>query len=200
MIVRETYFFITFGAVKAYLRLIAFAKVIKKIVKMKAGDILSPRTFDATVAPDAKVSADLGVTEVLPRLLDAPGHVVAVTEGDTLLGYIDETSLLQGLEAVITPRDDSSTITLTILPADYSASRIARAVEDADVHLVDLWTAPADEEHIRVTLRIRTSDPSAVINSLERYGYTVDESTGPHNINAEIALERLLSLQALLSV
>lgn len=167
---------------------------------MKARDILSPQSASVEALPERNVSADMPVVDLLPRLLDTADHRLGVTDGKDLIGVVDEISLLNGLNALISPRDDSSSIVLEVSPSAYSASHIAHAVEDADVHLVDLWSTPAGEELLRVTLRVRTDDPSGVVSSLERYGYSVVESSGETDRNMETAIERLLSLNALLKV
>ena len=167
---------------------------------MKARDIISPRSASVANLPQKNISAETAVTDVLPRLLDTPDHLLGVTEGKEMLGIIDSDSLLEGLNRLISPRDDSSTIVVETSPSAYSASQLAHAVEDANVHLVDLWTAPGADDIVRVTLRVRTSDPSEVVSSLSRYGFEVVESVGEENRSLDIAVERLLSLNTLLNV
>lgn len=167
---------------------------------MKARDIISPRLACAGSLPQRHISAETGVADVLPCLLEAPDHRIGVTDGKEMLGIIDADSLLEGLGHLISPRDDSSTIVVELSPSAYSASSLAHAVEDANVHLVDLWTSPGEGDTLRVTLRVRTSDPSGVVGSLERYGYEVVEVTGEENRNLDTAIERLLSLNAMLNI
>lgn len=167
---------------------------------MKARDVISSRPAITGVLPNKNVSAETPVIDLLPRLLDTPDHRLGVTEGGELIGVIDEGSLLEGLNTIIAPRDDSSLIVMEISPSAYSASQIARAVEDADVHLVDLLTAPGEDNLLRVTLRVRTDDPSAAASSLQRYGYEIVETSGRNNSDMERAVERLLSLNAMLGV
>ena len=138
--------------------------------------------------------------DVLPLLLDAPGRQLGVMSGDELIGVIDESSLLEGLGRMIAPRDDISYVVVELAPSAYSASSLAHAVEDVDTHLVDLWSVPSKGDTVRVTLRVRCADPSAVVASLERYGYTVVEASGSSYRDAEVAMERLLSLRAMLNV
>ena len=101
---------------------------------------------------------------------------------------------------MIAPRDDSSLVTVECAPADYSASRISHAVEDSDAHIVDLWTVPAENGKIRVTLRVRRADPTPTVHNLERYGYEVVDTSSADYQDAEVAWERILALNALLNV
>lgn len=59
--------------------------------------------------------------------------------------------------------------------ADYSASRIAHAVEDVDAHLLNLNVTSAITDHgeVVVDLRVNRRSPDSVARSLERYGYRV---------------------------
>ena len=59
--------------------------------------------------------------------------------------------------------------------AQFSASSIARAVEDCDAHLINLNVTSdrTDGGELVVDLRINHRHGEAVARSLERYGYTV---------------------------
>ncbi|MBD5269612.1 MAG: hypothetical protein HDS43_03215 [Bacteroides sp.] len=168
---------------------------------MTARDVLSPLMVPADEMAGLRIiDGDMPLVDVLPRLLDSGSHSLAVADGDVTLGVITETSLLEGLGRMIAPRDDSSVITLECRPEDYSASMLAHAVENTDSHLVDFWSVPAADGMLRVTLRVRCSDPSAAVRSLERYDFRVVEASGSMVRDAEIASERLLALQTLLNV
>lgn len=167
---------------------------------IKAKDVISrcqilPAAFTGVMVP-----AEMPLVEVLPRLLDSPDRLVGVEEEGQRLGVIDQTSLLEGVGRMIAPRDDSSLITVECAPADYSASRLSHAVEDSDAHIVDLWSSPAEHGKIRVTLRVRRTDPTPTVHNLERYGYEVVESSAGSYQDAEVAWERLLALNTLLNV
>lgn len=169
---------------------------------MTAKDILSPGKTAAHSKPGRTVQADMPLLELLPRLLDTPGREVEVNDGTLSLGVVDQTSLLEGLARMIAPRDDCSEVTIECRAEDYSASSIAHAVEDSDAHLVDMLSTPSSDGHIRVTLRLRHSDPSAAMRSLERHDFSVVEAHAASDgmRDAEIAAERLLALQTLLNV
>lgn len=174
----------------------------KKGQYMTAREILSPGKTVAESRPVRSIDADMPLIEVLPRLLDTPRHEVGVSEDGVSLGVIDQTSLLEGLGRMIAARDDCSVITVECRPEEYSASMLAHAVEDSDTHLVDLLSVPDEDGHLRVTLRVRNTDPTSTVRSLERYDYRVVEAHGSGSgmCDATIAAERLLALQTLLNV
>ncbi len=146
-----------------------------------------------------RVDGGMHLLDVIPGLLDAPGRELRVAEGERT-GIIDQTSLMEAIGRMIAPRYDCSVIELDCAPADYSASMLARAVEDCDVHLVDMFTTPGEEGYIRVTLRVRCIDPSPVVHSLERYGYLVAATYPGRDAGLTADFERLLAVQTLINV
>ena len=170
---------------------------------MTAKDIISFQKPDVSRGVNAKIDSEMDILDVIPRLLDSRNRELTVIDEEGRdLGIINQSSLLEGIGRMIAPRDDCSVITVDCAPEDYSASVLAHAVEDTDAHLVDLFTSPAENGRLTVTLRVRHSDPSAAVRSLERYDYHVVEAHSSANSmqSIEIATERLLSLQALMNV
>lgn len=173
------------------------------IGNIKARDIMrsiGEPGYHPEILPTRSVLPEVSLPDLLSIMLDTPEGIVEVREGGEVLGVIDRDMLLRGLGQLLMPRDDSSMIVVRCSPAEYSASALSRAVEDAEANLVDLWTRPGEEGDIIVTLRVRHLDPSACVHHLGRHGFEVIEATGSTYADAEIALERLQELQALLSV
>lgn len=167
---------------------------------MTAKDIMAPgREYDPRSALPT-VTPDLPVTDVLARLLDAPLREVGVSDGTARLGVIDQSSLLEGIGRMMPQRDECSVVTLRCLASNFSASRIALAVEDCDANLLDMLSTPLPEGEMEVTLRVALSDPSPAVRSLERYGYEVTAAHGSRFLSADVASERLMALQILLNV
>ncbi len=82
--------------------------------------------------------------------------------------------------------------------ADYSASRISRAVEDCDAHVLNLNVTSdiVDDNNIVVDLRVEHRNKESVIRSLERYGYVVipvGESSSEGTDDAKEDEERTIS-------
>lgn len=165
---------------------------------IKAKDVIRP--MGCVTPPEVTVSGEMPLVDLLSRLLDVPGREVGVVTDNELIGVVTESSLLEGLGRMIAPRDDSSVVGVICDPEDYSASRLAHAVEDAGAHLVDLFSAPSADGRVLVTLRVRTHDPSSTIHHLERYGYEVAEAQGGRFLDAETAAERLQLLGLLMNV
>lgn len=100
---------------------------------------------------------------------------------------------------------DSSEISIGCYRGDYSASRIARAVEDCDAHLLNLNITGDTTEDGRIVVDVRIShrNAAAVCRSLERYGYDVlavrQEETAS-DLRDETAAERIGELMAHLNI
>ena len=82
---------------------------------------------------------------------------------------------------------DSSRILVACRPSDYSASALARAVEDADAN------------RLAVALRIGHRSPLAAIRSLERYGFEVIDYDGPQ-ADDDVLRSRYDELMHILSI
>lgn len=79
------------------------------------------------------------------------------------------------LDRLVPPMTDGSTIIVAVDPSDFLASRMARAVEDTDAHLLNLNVTAERTPHdeLIVHLRVDRRNGDAVARSLERYGYRI---------------------------
>lgn len=105
------------------------------------------------------------------------------------------------------PVAESSRLLIGCSREDYSASRIARAVEDCDAHLLNLnitarpdktGDGEGDGEAFRVPyqylvdIRVSHRNASGVKRSLERYGYDVlDILSAEHSEDSEMMRKRI---------
>lgn len=108
------------------------------------------------------------------------------------------------LDRLFPPVEESSTLLLSCRRGDYSASRIAHAVEDCDAHLLNLnVTSDTDSLDNRIAIEIRVShrNPISVARSLERYGYEVEDfDTSTTTSDADLIRSRLAELMHYLEV
>lgn len=75
---------------------------------------------------------------------------------------------------------EASRLIVACRPSDFSASALARAIEDCDAHLVNLNVTDRrlDDGRITVDLRTNRRNVRSAARSLERYGYEVISSEG----------------------
>ncbi|MEZ3564220.1 MAG: hypothetical protein K1V72_07810 [Duncaniella sp.] len=111
--------------------------------------------------------------------------------------FLSVLSAEPSIDRIYPPRQEASRLLVSCLPSDYSASRIARAVEDADAHLLNL-NVTTDGERLdnRVVTELRVShrSPLAVARSLERYGYEVVDVEHDALADDPLAADRLNEL------
>lgn len=108
------------------------------------------------------------------------------------------------------PVAESSRLLVGCRIEDYSASRIARAVEDCDAHLLNLnvtslgGDAGADygegKYPVVFDLRVNHSSPAGISRSLERYGYTVINTSSGDSACDDTARERIDQLFRFLEI
>lgn len=174
---------------------------------MTAHDIL---TLSTTETSSGTSPAETGrVTEatpamlLLPQLLESPDAKVEVTGSDGgTVGVVDARAMLRCIGTMLGDARESSWVEATVAASAFSASSVARAVEDADANLLDMLTSadPADGNRLRISLRVSHADPSGVVRSLERYGYEVTSSSGVVNEDYDKARRHLSELELYLNM
>ena len=91
------------------------------------------------------------------------------------------------IEQMFPPNHESCWVKVLCGRTDYSASRLARAVEDCDAHLLNLnilATSPS-ADMVAVLLRVGMRHGQSVVRSLARYGYDSEVITDPMRDVAE---------------
>lgn len=73
------------------------------------------------------------------------------------------------------PTPDESRLLVGCRQIDYSASMIARAVEDCNAQVLNLnvTSLPSAQQHLVVDLRVNHRNAEPIARSLARYGYDV---------------------------
>lgn len=97
-------------------------------------------------------------------------------------------TIIDDFDVLFPASADQSCLLVSCPRSDYSASLLARAVEDCDAQVINLNVTslsrtPSD---VVVALRINHRNPEAAVRSLERYGYEVVEAAGRGEDNASM--------------
>lgn len=97
---------------------------------------------------------------------------------------------------------EATDLLVTCPPGDYSASTLARAVEDCDAHLLNLNVHPRrdDAGDLMISLRVNRLDGESVARSVERYGYRVLSVRGPLGPTTQAMRDRASEVVRLLEV
>ncbi len=151
-----------------------------------------------------KVEGGTPALQLLPWLTKSRDAMVEVTDnsGDTV-GVVDAPAMLRALgELLGSGQGESSWVEVSVAARNYSASGLARAVEDADANLLDMLTSadPGDPRRMNISLKVSHVDPSAVMRSLERYGYEVLSASGVRGDDYDRARRNLSELELYLNM
>lgn len=125
-------------------------------------------------------SAKIEISPIINNLLtilNAKDEIMSFLASATGL----DTESSQGrLEALMPSGSECSELLVAVSPGDYSASHVARAVEDCDAHLLNLNVTGARTGAGEPVVHLRISGASArsVVASVERHGHRVIAYTG----------------------
>lgn len=118
------------------------------------------------------------VYEVIKMISNMKLTVLPVLdENENYLGLIPLTSLLQQFSILAATREPGGIIVLEMNVLDYSLSQIAQIVEGNDGKILSCYlNSLPDSTRIEVTLKINKTDISGILQTLDRYNYTVKAS------------------------
>ena len=116
------------------------------------------------------------IYDILKVVSNLKISLVPVLNNDNFyLGIINRESIIQCISELTSANLQGSLLQLKIGIRDYELSQIARIVEDSDAKILNLFMIQDDMlGFITVTIKINRSDLTNIVNSFERYGYTVN--------------------------
>ncbi len=98
-------------------------------------------------------------------------------QNQNYIGLIPLTALLQQFAVLAATREPGGIIILEMNVHDYSLSQIAQIVESNDGKVLSCYlNSLADSTRIEVTLKINKEDISGILQTFDRYNYTVKAS------------------------
>lgn len=134
--------------------------------------------------------SDMKLT-LLP-VLDAKNHYK---------GVITMAALVQHLSRITSIDGQGGIIILEIAEKDYSLAQLCQIVEANDARVLSAYiTSFPDSARLEVTLKVNRMDISAILQSFNRYGYTVTSSYSDEDAYSEILQERFDSLMNYLNI
>lgn len=115
---------------------------------------------------------------------------------------ISKDSQVSDFDIMCPPAPDESRLLIGCLRDEYSASAIARAVEDCNAHVLNLNVTAISTEmaDLVIELRVNHRNVEAISRSLMRYGFNVlDAQSGAEDVNERLR-ERANELLRYLSI
>ncbi len=126
--------------------------------------------------------------------------IPVLDERERFMGVITQQKLLTYFSEMTDAKDPGSLIVLELHEKDYSLSQIAQIAESNGARVLSLFITPhRDSTELDVTLKINLQDASAVMQTLERYGYNIRESYTQGNAKKDLK-DRYDSLMHYLNV
>lgn len=118
------------------------------------------------------------VYEVIKMISNMKLTVLPVLdENENYLGLIPLTGLLQQFSILAATREPGGIIVLEMNELDYSLSQIAQIVEGNDGKILSCYLNSLPEStRIEVTVKVNKTDISGILQTFNRYNYTVRAS------------------------
>ena len=93
------------------------------------------------------------------------------------IGSITHQSLISALASIVAIQESGGVIILEMNKKDYCMSEIAQIVESNSARILSAYITDVDDRNIiKLTLKLNIIDIAAVIQTFERYNYTVAAS------------------------
>lgn len=103
--------------------------------------------------------------------------IPVLDERERYMGVITQQNLLNYFSELTDAKDPGSLIVLELNQMDYSLSQIAQIAESNGAKILSLFITPhTDSTQLDITIKINLENASAVLQTLERYGYIIKAS------------------------
>jgi acetoin utilization protein AcuB len=103
--------------------------------------------------------------------------IPVLDEKKNYLGLITMNDLLYSFAQMTAVKEPGGIVVLELNHNDYSLSQIAQIVEGNDAKILSLYvTSPAESTKMEITLKINRTDLSAIIQTFNRYDYSIKAS------------------------
>ncbi|HAW51307.1 MAG TPA: hypothetical protein DCX54_03100 [Flavobacteriales bacterium] len=100
-----------------------------------------------------------------------------ITLEEKYVGAIDQSSVIKMIAQAEGYHNSGGVIQLEFGIHDYSVTEISRLVESNDLKILNLYvTSSPDSNKIQVTIKLNKSELSGLIQTFDRFGYTITAS------------------------
>lgn len=112
--------------------------------------------------------------EVARQMLAKEVRFIAVVdETESVVGIVEKKDLLEAFSNMLNISNTGSVISVEIDKADYTLTKLVNIIETEGAKILGLTVEqiPGTDASLRVSIKLNLQDTSAVISSLNRYGY-----------------------------
>jgi acetoin utilization protein AcuB len=143
----------------------------------------------------ASVKPDTHILEILKVVSQYSITAVPVVDYENnYLGVVMQEDLVSRLSEMQGVHQPGGIIVLEMWEKDYSMQQIARIIEENNAKILSTTVSPGDDGKIELNLKINQPDLNAIMQSFERFGYTIKGSyqESIYNENLQTRYEELM--------
>jgi len=123
------------------------------------------------------VNANQHIYEVVELVSRLNLSVVPVLDGKIFIGMITSHDLVKYFSELLAVNNPGAVIVLELHQNDYSLSQIAQIVESNESRVLSVYIRPHDDSmKMEVIIKINTTDISSIVQTFERYDYSIKAS------------------------
>ena len=120
------------------------------------------------------VTLENDVFEIVRIVNEQNLTLIPVLENERYIGAITVRSILKALSSIVAMQAEGGVLILEMNKEDYSMSEVAQIVEGNNAKILSSYvTDHPDSNKIKLTLKLNVSDLNPVVQTLERYEYTI---------------------------
>ena len=147
------------------------------------------------------VSMEKDVFEVISEINEKKLTLIPMLKDGKYYGSITNNSILTALASIIAVKEGGGVIILALNKKDYHMSEIAQIIESNNARILSSYiTQHHNSNMITVTLKLNIKNLNAIIQTFERYKYTVTANYQPSNYNSDGLNDRYNSLMRYLNI
>lgn len=167
---------------REYLGLVSYTDLLDLNNTKKTLEALKPTMIRAFVRDD------FHIFDVLKVISDHQVTAVAVIDAsDKYLGVITSETIIRKIAAMPFVNEPGSIMILEMNTRDYQLSQIAQIVEGNDAKILSMHlNAHRDTTKIEVTIKVNKSDLTPILQTFNRYNYTVKATFHQKDLDADM--------------
>lgn len=122
----------------------------------------------------AQVTFEHDVFEIVKLVNEHDLSLIPVVDKGRYMGAISIRSILKALASIVAMQSDGGVLILEMNKNDYSMSEMAQIVEGNDAKILSSYISNHRENKmLKVTLKLNVNDLNPIIQTFERYQYTI---------------------------
>jgi len=120
------------------------------------------------------VTFEHDVFEIVKMINENDLTLIPVIDDNRYVGAISIRSILKALASIVAMQSEGGVIILEMNKNDYSMSEIAQIVEGNNTKILSSYVSNHKESNmIKVTIKINANDLNPVVQTFQRYDYTI---------------------------